>query len=154
MGRVEQVFQRTDRNKGLNQYMTDFYNAFRELSNNPESNTTRVMVREAASALVEDFHRVDTQLERIQKETDLEVKQQTQEINKICLEIASMNEKIANVEIQGIPANDARDRRDTLLKHLHEKIDIKVADGDNGMITVSNDRLAMLFWFLLMMLWS
>ncbi len=136
MGRVEQVFNE-QMNKGLNQYMGDFYNAFRELSNNPESNTSRAIVREASIALVDDIHRVDFQLDKIQKDLDMEMIQHAEQINRITTEIASLNEKIASVEIQGIPANDARDQRDVLLKHLHEKVDIKVADGNNGMITVA-----------------
>ncbi len=143
MGRVEQVFNE-QMNKGLNQYMTDFYNSFRELSNNPESNTTRVMVREAASALANDFHRVDSQLEKVQKGIDMDVTQHVDEINKMSREIASLNEKIASVEIQGNPANDSRDRRDVLLKHLHEKVDIRVAEGDSGMLTVSTAGNALL----------
>jgi len=134
--RVEQVFNE-QMNKGLNQYVTDFFNAYRELSNNPESQTTRVMVREAGDALVQDFKRINSQLGRTQKEVDMQVNQEVSEINKITGEIASLNQKISAIEIQGIPSNDERDRRDTLIKHLHEKIDIKVAEGDTGMVTVS-----------------
>ena len=36
MGRVEQVYNEQS-TKGLNQYMGEFFNSFRELSNNPES---------------------------------------------------------------------------------------------------------------------
>jgi flagellar hook-associated protein 1 FlgK len=143
MGKVEQIFNEQS-NKGLNQYMSDFFNAFRELSNNPESNTTRVVVREAASALANDFHRVDSQLERVQKEIDMEVRQNVGEINKMTSEVANLNQKIAEVEIQGVPANDARDRRDVLIKHLHEKIDIRVAEGDNGMLSISTAGNALL----------
>ena len=143
MNRVEQVFNE-QMNKGLNQYMTDFYNAFRELSNNPESNTTRVMVREAASALANDFHRVDSQLEKVEKNIDMDVSQHVDELNKMTHEIASLNEKIASVEIQGMPANDARDRREVLLKKMHEKIDIRVAEGDQGMVTISTAGNALL----------
>jgi flagellar hook-associated protein 1 FlgK len=112
MGKVEQVFNEQS-NKGLNQYMSDFFNAFRELSNNPESSTTRV-------------------------------RQHVDEINKMTEEIANLNQKIAEVEIQGVPANDPRDRRDVLIKHLHEKIDIKIADGDNGMMSISTAGNALL----------
>jgi flagellar hook-associated protein 1 FlgK len=143
MGKVEQVFNEQS-NKGLNQYMSDFFNAFRELSNNPESSTTRVVVKEAAESLAGDFHRVDSQLERVQKEVDLEVRQHVDEINKMTEEIANLNQKIAEVEIQGVPANDPRDRRDVLIKHLHEKIDIKIADGDNGMMSISTAGNALL----------
>lgn len=136
LGRVEQVFNE-QANKGLNQYMTDFFNAFRELSNNPESVTTRTMVTEAGQAMTNDFKRVNKQLTEIQKDIDETIKNQVVEVNKMVREIAQLNEKVAHVELQGIPANDQRDRRDLLLKQLNEKVDIHFAEGSNGMVTVS-----------------
>src|SRR6218665_2539634 len=50
LNRVEQIYNEQN-NKGLNQYMTDFFNSFRELSNNPESLASRTMVRETSVAL-------------------------------------------------------------------------------------------------------
>lgn len=136
LGRVEQVFNE-QMNKGLNQYVTDFFNTFRELSNNPESTTTRAMVQQAGDALTKDFSRVNTQLEEISKDLDERVKNELLEINKMTTEIAVLNEKISQVEVQGIPANDQRDRRDLLLKKLNEKIDIKWAESDTGLVNVS-----------------
>jgi flagellar hook-associated protein 1 FlgK len=141
--RVEQVFNE-QQNKGLNQYVTDFFNAFRELSQNPESLTTRTMVKEAGEALTNDFKRVDTQLTAIQMDVNERVKNEVEEVNKMTREISQLNEKIAEVEVQGIPANDQRDRRDVLLKHLNEKIDIHYAEGDQGMVTVSTAGNALL----------
>lgn len=135
MGRVEQVFNEQI-NKGLNQYMTDFFNGFRELSNNPESVTSRTMVKEAGEALTKDFHRVDHQLTDVQKDLDERVKNEVQEINKMTKEVGTLNQQIAQTELQGIPANDQRDRRDVLLKHINEKIDINYAEGTNGMVTI------------------
>jgi len=143
LAKVENIFNEQT-NKGLNQYMIDFYNAFRELSNNPESSTTRSIVVEASQALAKDFQRVDTQLSHVQKDIDLQVKQTVQEINTMTTEVAKLNEKIAGIEIQGIPANDERDRRDLLIKKLQEKIDIHTADGDNGMVSLSTAGNALL----------
>lgn len=136
MSRVEQVFNEQT-NKGLNQYVNDFYNSFRELANNPESIATRSMVKETADAMAADFKRVQTQLTEIQKDIDLKVKDQVEEVNKMIEEVASLNEKVTQAEVQGNPANDQRDRRELLLKKLNERIDIHYAEGKNGMVTVS-----------------
>lgn len=134
--RVQEVFNEQV-NKGLNQYVTDFFNSFRELSNNPESTTSRTMVKESAEALVGDFKRLDNQMTEIQKDLDERIKNEVEEVNKMVKEVASLNEKISQVEVQGIPANDQRDRRDVLLKKINEKIDIKWAEGDTGMVNIS-----------------
>lgn len=141
--RVEQVFNE-QANKGLNQYISDFFNAYRELGNNPESITSRTAVKETAEAMSNDFSRVQKQLNDIQKDIDLQVKAGVEEINKMTAEIAGLNKDIVQIELQGTPANDQRDRRDVLVKHLHEKIDIKVAEGDRGAITVSTAGNALL----------
>ncbi|MBO9665317.1 MAG: flagellar hook-associated protein FlgK [Bdellovibrio sp.] len=143
MGRVEQIYNEQN-NKGLNQYVTDFFNGFRELSNNPESLASRTMVREAAVGVVKDFSRVTTQLRGVQEDLDGQIKTTVDEVNQITKEIASLNEKIQTVEVQKVPANDERDRRDLLLKKLGEKIDISWAEGKDGLVTVTAGRTAIL----------
>ncbi|MCB0368087.1 MAG: flagellar hook-associated protein FlgK [Bdellovibrionales bacterium] len=136
LGRVEQIYNEQN-NKGLNQYMTEFFNSFRELSNAPESLASRTVVKEAATSLVQDFKRVNQQLKDVQHDINGQVKTNVEEINQITKELASLNEKIQLVEVQGIPANDERDRRDLLLKKLGEKIDISWAEGKDSMVSVT-----------------
>jgi flagellar hook-associated protein 1 FlgK len=143
LARVEQVYNEQI-NKGLNQYMTDFFNSFRELSNNPESLAARTMVRETAVAMANDFKRVNTQLRDIQIDLDNQLKTNVEEINQMAKEIASLNEKIQIVENQGAHANDERDRRDVLLKQMGERVDITWGEGANGDITVTAGRTAIM----------
>lgn len=143
LARVEQVYNE-QLNKGLNQYVTDFFNSFRELSNNPESLTSRSLVRESATALAQDFKRVNDQLKGIQDDLDRQIETNVEEVNQIAKEMAQLNEKIQLVEVQGIPANDERDRRDLLLKKMGEKIDITWAEGKDGMVSVTAGNTAIL----------
>lgn len=143
LGRVEQVYNEQT-NKGLNQYMTAFFNSFRELSNNPESLATRTMVREAGEAMTKQFGQVVNQLNDIQNDVDGQLRTLTEEANQIAKEIAQLNEKVQIVEAQGAPANDERDRRDLLLKKLGEKIDITWAEGSDGHVSVTAGRTAVL----------
>jgi len=143
MSRVEQVYNEQN-NKGLNQYVTDFFNSFRELANNPESLASRTLVRESAAAMGKDFQRVVTQLRGVQEDVDGQIKTTVEEINQITKEIASLNEKVQMVEVNKVPANDERDRRDLLLKKLGEKIDISWAEGKDGLVTVTAGRTAIL----------
>jgi len=143
LGRVEQVYNE-QMNKGLNQYVTEFFNGFRELSNNPESLTSRTLVRESANALSKDFKRVNDQLKGIQDDLDGQILTNVEEINQLTKELSQLNEKIQVVEVQGIPANDERDRRDLLIKKLSEKIDINWAEGKDGLVTVTAGNTAVL----------
>ncbi|QLY25925.1 flagellar hook-associated protein FlgK [Bdellovibrio sp. KM01] len=143
LSRVEQIYNEQN-NKGLNQYVTDFFNGFRELSNNPESLASRTMVRETAVGMVKDFGRVTSQLRGVQEDLDAQIKTTIGEVNEITKEIASLNEKIQTVEVSKVPANDERDRRDLLLKKLGDKIDITWAEGKDGMVSVTAGRTAIL----------
>ncbi|QDK44085.1 flagellar hook-associated protein FlgK [Bdellovibrio sp. ZAP7] len=143
LSRVEQIYNEQN-NKGLNQYVTDFFNGFRELSNNPESLASRTMVRESAVGMVKDFGRVTSQLRGVQEDLDAQIKTTVGEVNEITKEIASLNEKIQTVEVSKVPANDERDRRDLLLKKLGDKIDITWAEGKDGMVSVTAGRTAIL----------
>ncbi len=136
LGRVEQVYNEQV-NKGLNQFMGEFFNAFRELSNNPESLASRTMVKETADHLTRDFARIDNQLTEIQKDADFRLKSLVNDVNEVTKEIANLNEKIQSVELQGVPANDERDRRDLLVKKLSEQMNVRYAEGDNGSLTIT-----------------
>ena len=134
--RVEHVYNEQV-HKGLNKFMADFFNAFRGLSNNPESLAARSLVKETADFLTQDFQRVNRNLTSIQEDIDQQVQAHTVEVNKLTQEIASLNAKVQHIEINGSPANDERDRRDLLIKKLGEKIDVRYSEGTDGMVTVN-----------------
>lgn len=136
LNRVENIFNEQI-NKGLNHFMAEFFNAFRELSNYPESLPIRTQVKETAWNLTQDFKRINDQLKKIQAEIDNEITGEINEINRLAQEIADLNEKIEHVEITGAFANDHRDRRDQALKELGEKINIKYTEVENGKVNVT-----------------
>ena len=143
MTRVEQVYNE-QMNKGLNVFASDFYSAYREFSNNPESIATRSQVVESAKALSGDFKRIHGQLTDISKDIDAQVSANVGEINDITSEIAGLNEKIMVVTASGGPANDERDRRDLLVKRLGEKVNIRFGEGQDGGVTITAGNSALL----------
>ncbi|HMN67612.1 MAG TPA: flagellar hook-associated protein FlgK [Bdellovibrionales bacterium] len=143
LGRVEQVYNEQV-NKGLNHSLGGFFNALRELSNNPESLATRTAVKESADLLTKDFARVDTQLKEIQMDADFQIATKVEEVNQLTKEIAQLNEKITGVEIGGATANDERDRRDLLVKKLSEKVNVRYAESKDGQLTITAGNTAVL----------
>ncbi len=143
MSRVEQVYNE-QQNKGLNQFVSDFFSSVHELSNNPESLATRTQVRETADFLTKDFKRMHTQLHEITRDLDQQITSQLDEVNGMTKEIASLNEKIQSVELSGGFANDERDRRDLLLKQVGERINIRWAEGKDTTVTVTAGDSALL----------
>jgi flagellar hook-associated protein 1 FlgK len=143
MVRVEQVFNE-QMNKGLNKYVGEFFNSYRELSNSPENISLRNLVKESANFMAKDFNRVNTQLKKIQGEADFQIATEVAEINSFTREIAQLNDKIQMVEINAQSANDERDRRDLLIKKLSEKINIRYSESEKGVMTITGGNTAVL----------
>lgn len=143
LARVEQVFNE-QMNKGLNKFMGEFFNAYREMSNSPENLSLRNLVKESADFMTKDFQRVNGQLTKIQGEADFEITAEVAQINALTREIAQLNEKIQSVEIATNTANDERDRRDLLIKQLSEKANIKYGESTDGILTITMGNTAVL----------
>jgi flagellar hook-associated protein 1 FlgK len=134
--RVEQVFNE-QMNKGLNKFIGEFFNAFREMSNSPENLALRNLVKESADFLTKDFQRINSQLDKIQGEADFQITTEVSQINAMTREIAQLNDKIKSVEMNALQANDERDRRELLIKQLSEKMNIKYGESDDGVLTIT-----------------
>ncbi len=133
--RVEIVFDETS-GYGLNQAMSEFWNAWQDLVNNPSGHVERVTLLAKSETMATTFNNMYSNLEQIQKDMDTNIKGTAGEINLIAEQIADLNQKIVQVETGGINANDYRDSRDLLLKELSSLIDFDFFEDSNGSITV------------------
>jgi flagellar hook-associated protein 1 FlgK len=144
LARVEQVFNE-QLNKGVNKTMGDFFNSFRELSNNPESLAIRNLVKESAQNLANDFRKTNNTLKKIQDEADYQITVQVSEFNGNIREIANLNERIRTAEVTQLQtANDERDRRDQLVKELSSKVNIRYGESKDGQFSITAGNNAIL----------
>lgn len=141
--RLEQVYNE-QATEGLNTSMADFFNSFRELSTNPESQAKRIAVKESGDLLARDFSRVDQQLKNIRGDANSHVALTVNEINAKTKEIAGLNEQIQKIEMSGGYANDERDARDLAIKKLGEMTEIRWAEGSDSTVTISAANNALL----------
>lgn len=131
--------------EGINASISNFFNSFRDLANNPESAVPRTQVREAASNLMSVLKTAKKQIDAAAEGIGKSIEAGLEEVNGYGKEIAQLNEKILNVEISGGQANDERDRRDLLVKKLSEKMNISYAeDPKTGMLNVTAGKTAVL----------
>lgn len=132
--------------KGINDSVGNFFGAFRELANNPESALPRTQVREAAENLIQTFQNTKRQLSGLSSDLNKGITGSVGEVNVLAKEIADLNVKISSIEIANNgPANDERDRRDLLIKKLSEKLDISYGeDPVSGMVNVTAGKTGIL----------
>jgi flagellar hook-associated protein 1 FlgK len=132
---VEMIFDESS-GYGLNQAMSEFWNAWQDLANNPSDYVGRSSLLAKSETMATTFNNSYSNLTRIQREIDTSIIGTVDEINSITEQIADLNEKIAKVEIVGQNANDHRDTRDLLLKELSLIIDIDSFENSDGKVTV------------------
>ncbi|MGB8427454.1 MAG: flagellar hook-associated protein FlgK [Desulfobacterales bacterium] len=134
--RVEMTFDETG-GYGLSGSMTEFWNAWQDLSNSPAGHTERVSLVSQARFLVGAFNQSAADLDQQQVDLDAVVKGGVDDVNRLAGEIADLNQKIGEVETGIQNANDLRDRRDALVNQLAELIDINTFENGQGHLNIS-----------------
>jgi len=123
MATVESLFDETA-GLGLSDSMSNFFNAWGDVANNPtDMPTRRALVSKAQSfalGMRNSFQRLTDQQEVI----DANIGSLVDDINSITHEIAKLNEEIAYAEGSGNPANDLLDQRERKIRDLADKIGI------------------------------
>ena len=133
--RVEMLFDEST-GYGLNQAMSEFWNAWQDLANNPTDSASRTALLAKSETMATSFNNMDSNLKGIQADIDFSIIGTLEEINSITGQIAGLNEKIVLIEVGGQNANDYRDSRDILLKDLSLMIDIEAFENSEGKATV------------------
>lgn len=136
MKRVEQVFNEftTD---GLGKSLTDFFNSWQDLSMNPQGQAERQNVLARSQVVVDNFHRLNTYLNDVKKESNDSLNGVVNDINDKMGKIASLNGEIKEIEVAGARANELRDRRDVLVQELAKKVGINYLEQQDGTVNIS-----------------
>ena len=136
-GDVEAILNDPMEDGGLQQVMNQFWDSWQELTKNPESLTTRALVRQRGQALVYHFNHIGQQLDKLQNDLNSEIQVRVSEVNNITSQIADLNYKIAKEEINSDSANDYRDQRNVLLDRLSKLCDAEPLEMQDGQVDVT-----------------
>ncbi|MGH2266939.1 flagellar hook-associated protein FlgK [Campylobacter taeniopygiae] len=102
-------------NTGILQDLENYNKAWNDFASNPNENATKVALVKASQTLTESINNTFSNLDKIQKKINNDIKSTVEEINRIGEEIATINKQIYGQE--ALPtehANELRDRRDEL----------------------------------------
>jgi flagellar hook-associated protein 1 FlgK len=133
--KVELMFDETSE-YGISAAMSEFWNAWQELSNNPSGTVERTALLSSASYLTDIFNQTSESLTAFRSEIDTSVVDVVEQVNSIADKIAELNLKVTEVEVTGHNANNYRDERDMLLKELSSLIDIQSFEDEQGQVSV------------------
>lgn len=133
---VESTFNEPS-DAGILNIMGEFWNAWQQLSKNPESLSTRSTTLEMARMLTTSFNQVDGKLTRLQDNLNEQVALKVDEINSVAQKISTLNQDILKVKAYGSEPNDLMDQRDLLIDQLSKLVDVQVRELETGVSLIS-----------------
>ncbi len=102
----------------LNFNLGEMFDAWTELSKNPEMLTSKSIVVEKSKVVATTLNHMATQLEGLENNTIELIEMDAKNFNSIVQSLDSLNKQIFNTSIKGLIPNDLLDQRDLLLKGL------------------------------------
>ncbi len=121
---------------GIRNTLDMFFSSLQELSNNPESQAVRALVRERAVVLADTIRGTYNQLDPLRKQLDSEIRDKVSQINAIAGQIADLSREISIVISAGHVPNDLLDKRDDLVRQLSRIVDVSVVERAHGQLAI------------------
>jgi flagellar hook-associated protein 1 FlgK len=122
---------------GLNEAMSEFWNAWQSLTNDPDGTTERQVLITVSQVLATTFNQLNSDLSQVRQDLDLVAQGTVADINRLSEQLVDLNARIISSEAGSLSANDYRDQRELVLSELAEMIDISSFEDANGAVSVS-----------------
>lgn len=114
-------------NVGIKFDMQEYFNLWGDLSVTPDNQAIKVALAKQTETLSRSIQQTSAQIYDLQSTLNDQLKTSVDEINRIGVEIANLNQAITNTEaIEGNHANDLRDKRGVLELALSKLVDSTV----------------------------
>lgn len=118
--------------------LNDFFAAMESLNDEPDSQPLRSLVLAESQTLVNRFNLVNERYEATNDNLNTQMMTNVDDINRIAIAIAGLNEEIAasSGRGEGTPANDLLDMREEKLRELSEYVGVTTTDVADGTVSV------------------
>ncbi|MBP3603882.1 MAG: flagellar hook-associated protein FlgK [Lachnospiraceae bacterium] len=126
-GTIEDYFE-DDGVTGFTSVFNDMSNALQSLVSNASLDTSKAEFISKAKALTDYFNNMYGNLQELQEDVNLEIKQNVDQINSIAEKIATLNKQVNVIELSGAAANELRDQREKLVDELSEIVDVQITE--------------------------
>ncbi len=134
LAELERILTVTEDNLATD--IDQFFDSWQELSASPSDLVLRDIVIQRGDLLSTNFNGIVNDLNTVQDNINDSLISKVGDVNSKLTEIADLNERINNIEVNGQSANTARDRRETLARELAISIGAQSYYANNGMLTV------------------
>lgn len=125
---IEAYFTDTDSVQGFNVIFSDMFSALDEVRKSSGDNTVKEEFMSQCQSMCDYFNSMYTNLQKVQLDANDEIQNKVNEINALASELATINKQINTVEINGVTANELRDKRNLLIDQLSLIVDVNVEE--------------------------
>ncbi|MCR5234815.1 MAG: flagellar hook-associated protein FlgK [Lachnospiraceae bacterium] len=125
---IEDYFTETDSVAGFGTIYSQMFSGLDEVYKSPGNTANKSQFLYLAGNLGEYFHQMSTNLTKLQEDANLEIKNQVDNLNTLAAELASANKQINAIEINGITANELRDKRALILDKISKIVDVEIQE--------------------------
>lgn len=127
MRTIEDYFN-DDGTSGFVTIFNKFSAALQSVTTNASGDTAKKQFIASAKSLTDYFNNMYGNLQELQKDINLEIKQSVDRINAIAEKLSTLNKQINVIELSGTTANELRDQRELLIDQLSEVIDVEAEE--------------------------
>jgi flagellar hook-associated protein 1 FlgK len=135
MGTLENIFSESS-DAGLSTQMSNFWNAWQDLSNNPSGSAERDTLCQRGELLCQAFSNASGEVDQMSNELNLSLQAGVKTVNDITKKIADLNTQIVSFGVTG-NANDLMDQRQNLVNQLSQYLDINYFQNDDNTMTIT-----------------
>lgn len=116
--------------------LSEFYNAWQDLSNNPNGSSERILVYETGVLAADRISGLNDDLVSMEMDLNREILSALPEVNRLAANLAQLNGDIVATEAIDT-ANDLRDQRNALLTELSDMIGINYFEQPNSSLIIT-----------------
>lgn len=128
MESIENYFVDDEDTAGFTTIFNEMYDALAEVKKNSGDTTTITQFLGFAKNLTDYFNNLAGNLQKVQTDTNSEIKIQVDSMNSLAAQIATLNKQINVIEVSGSTANELRDQRTLLVDKLSSIVDVEVTE--------------------------
>jgi flagellar hook-associated protein 1 FlgK len=136
MEQLEIIFNEPS-DTGLNFNLGEMFDAWQELSKNPESLNSKTIVVEKSKTMTDTLNHIASQLDSLKDSTIDLIEKNVENFNSIVQKLDALNKQIFNISVKGQVPNDLLDQRDLLLKDLSAIADFEINFNNYNRISVT-----------------
>lgn len=127
MKTIEDYFD-DDGTTGFKTVFDKMSSALQSVTTNASSTSSKAEFIASAKSVTDYFNNMYGNLQKLQKDINLEIKQNVDQINSIAEKISTLNKQINVIEMSGAKANELRDQREVLVDELSEIVDVDITE--------------------------